>query len=62
MLAFLRMAADISRWCTGRKIGYSLLATHPYRRTIRELTPANGIRSKVEQGREYILCPVRSIR
>jgi hypothetical protein len=29
MLASLKLAADFSRWCAGRRIGHPLFATHP---------------------------------
>ena len=55
MLVSLKSGADFSAGCAGERIGHLLLATHPHCLTIRESTSAMARRSKIEQGREYIL-------
>src|SRR5215211_6519701 len=40
-MASAKLEPDFSAGCADRKIGHLLLATHPHRRTIRELTPGD---------------------
>jgi hypothetical protein len=62
MLVALKPGADFSARCALSGIRSAFLLTYPRRLTYRESTPAMASSSKIERGRLYIVCPVRSIR
>jgi len=52
MLAFLKLVADFSKGCAGRRIDPLLLATHPYHPGIGELLrPVSCLCSEVRHHR-----------
>jgi hypothetical protein len=62
MLASLELGADFSAGCARSVIRPAFLTTHPHCLTIRELTPATGIRSKVNGAGSTSWTPSTSIR
>ena len=58
MLASLRLAADFSRGCAGRRIGNLLFATHPHHVAVREWFYASSVSGGSRHSESVFIAPI----